>query len=235
MATLYVVATPIGNLEDISKRALEILQKVDLVLAEDTRVAGKLLSSYGIKTKLESYHQHSDDNKKFKILSMLMEGKDIALVSDAGTPGTSDPGNELVDFIYANSNVMPAPASPRGEQAGIQILPIPGPSAVSTALSVCGFNVSKYMFIGFWPKKKKSKIIKTLQNISVPFVYFDSPHRVIKNLEAILDELGGDKRVFVGRELTKMHETHYRGNISKVISKLKAEKHLKGEIVVVVE
>jgi 16S rRNA (cytidine1402-2'-O)-methyltransferase len=227
MGTLYIVGTPIGNLDDISKRALETLAKVDLVLAEDTRVTNKLLINFDIKKRIESYHQHSSDEKKLSILKMLMDGVDIALVSDAGTPGLSDPGNELIDFLYSHSG---------GSEATdrISIIPIPGPSAATTALSVCGFNVSNYLFLGFWPKKKQSKYINLIQKTSVPFVYFDSPHRVMKNLEKLLQEIG-DRRVFVGRELTKMHETHYRGSISEVLSALKAEKHLKGEIVIVVE
>jgi len=222
MGTLYVVATPIGNLDDMSKRALDTLQRVDLILAEDTRVALKLLSHFEIKTKLETYHQHSSEEKKLEILNMLLNGQDIALVTDAGTPGVSDPGNELVDFIVQNSE-------------DIKIVPIPGPSAVTTALSVCGFDVSEHLFLGFWPKKKVSKLLDIISDTKLPFAYFDSPHRVIKNLEKIALELGSEKRVFIGRELTKLHETHYRGTIEKVIDELKAEKFLKGEIVVVVE
>ena len=227
MGTLYVVATPIGNLDDISKRALETLSNVDLVLAEDTRVAGKLLAHLSLNKPVESYHQHSSLDTKYLILNTLLSGKNVALVSDAGTPGIADPGNELIDFIYQNSG-LPAP------QTSIQIIPIPGPSAVNAALSVCGFNVSKYLFLGFWPKKKHSKLIKTIQSVQMPFVFFESPHRIIKTLEKLTSELSG-RRVFIGRELTKMHETHYRGNLAKVIDELKAEKFLKGEIVVVVE
>lgn len=222
MGTLYIVATPIGNLEDISKRALDILSNVDLVLAEDTRVAQKLLKNFDISTHIESYHQHTGDDKKLYYLKMLMDGKNIALVSDAGTPGISDPGNELVSFLLnADSN--------------IKTIPIPGASAVSTALSVCGFDVSQHIFLGFWPKKKTKRLFDTLGSVNLPFVYFDSPHRVVKNLEKIKEELGSERNVFIGRELTKMHETHYRGNIGDVIAKLQEEKHLKGEIIVVVE
>lgn len=222
MGTLYVVATPIGNLEDISKRVLETLSKVDLVLSEDTRVTKKLLTHFGIEKDTMSYRQHSSLDTKYKILDTILSGKNIALVSDAGTPGISDPGNELIDFLSQNA-------------VRLQIVPIPGPSAVITALSVCGFNVNKYLFLGFWPKKKAKKIIDVIKNTKLPFVYFDSPFRVIKNLKVLSDYLGGDRRVFVGRELTKMHETHYRGTLTQVINELKSEKHLKGEIVVVVE
>lgn len=221
MSTLYIVATPIGNLDDISKRAIDTLKSVNMIVAEDTRVTSKLLMHFDIKAKVESYHQHSNDEKKLYILQELLNGKDIALVSDAGTPGISDPGNELVEFIVENSK-------------DIAIIPIPGSSAQSAALSVSGFRVSEHIFLGFWPKKKSKKIIDMLRNINMPFVFFDSSYRVVRNLEKIASELG-DRRVFVGRELTKMHETHYRGRISDVINELKEEKHLKGEIVVVVE
>lgn len=222
MGSLYVVATPIGNLDDISKRALDTLKSVNLVLAEDTRVALKLLNHFEIKTKLESYHQHSSTEKKLEILNMLLNGADVALVSDAGTPGISDPGNELVEFLLQNSK-------------DIKIIPIPGASAVSTALSICGFDVSEHLFFGFWPKKKAKKLLDIISSTKLSFVYFDSPHRVVKNLQKIGEELGSDRRVFIGRELTKIHETHYRGTIEEVLKELQAEKFLKGEIVVLVE
>lgn len=221
MSTMYIVATPIGNLDDISKRAIDTLQSVSMIIAEDTRVISKLLARFGIKTRAESYHQHSSDDKKLFILQELLNGKDIALVTDAGTPGIADPGNELIDFIMENSS-------------GISVVPIPGPSASAAALSVCGLKISEYVFLGFWPKKKVTKTIDKLRTINIPFVFFDSPHRVVRNLEKIALELG-DRRVFVGRELTKLHETHYRGRMSEVIGGLKKEEHLRGEIVVVVE
>lgn len=221
MGILYVVGTPIGNLEDISKRALNTLSSVDIVLAEDTRVVQKLLNNFDIKARVESYHQHTGEEKRLFILKELLEGKNVALVSDAGTPGISDPGNELVEFLVENAK-------------DIKIIPVPGPSAVSTALSVCGFDVAPHIFLGFWPKKKATKTLTMIKEAKVPFIYYDSPYRVIKNLLTIEKSLGSHKRVFVGRELTKMHETHYRGNIGQVISSLQAEKHLKGELVVVV-
>lgn len=233
---LYIVATPIGNLEDISKRAIETLSSVDLILAEDTRVAKKLLSRFGIEKPLESYHQHSGEAKLLQILNMLINGAKIALVSDAGTPGISDPGNELVDFIYENTVVhkhAAVPANPNDE-AGVQIISIPGPSSVATALSVCGFDVSQHIFLGFWPKKKKNEYLKLIAEIEMSVVFFESPHRILKTLQFLADEIG-QRRVFVGRELTKMHETHYRGSFSDVVEELELEKHLKGEIVVVVE
>jgi 16S rRNA (cytidine1402-2'-O)-methyltransferase len=245
MGILYIIATPIGNLEDISKRALEILSMVDLILAEDTREVIKILRYYDIKKNTLSYHQHSGEEKRLEILNLLLSGKDIALVSDAGTPGISDPGNELIDFIYLNSNVVPLQAGIHRNRSQIesgmtldsqiQIIPIPGPSAVSTALSVCGFNVSKYLFLGFWPKKKVKKLIELVKPTKLPIVFFESPHRIIKTLAMLAEVSGSDGRVFVGRELTKMHETHYRGTLDSVVEELKTEEHLKGEIVVVLE
>lgn len=227
MGNLYVVATPIGNLEDISQRALNTLKSVDLVLSEDTRVGRKILERYGINTPLQSYHQHSTEEKKLFILNLLMNGKNIALITDAGTPGISDPGNELVNYVLR--------ATEQPESSKVIIIPVPGPSAVTAALSVCGFNTNSYLFLGFWPKKKSKKILDLVGGIDMPAVYFDSPHRLIKNLEIIADRLGGERRIFVGRELTKAFETHYRGSIQSVLEQLKNEKNLKGEIVVVVE
>ena len=225
MSTLFIVATPIGNLGDISRRAIETLKEVDVILAEDTRVAGGLIEKLGIKKKrVISYHQHSSEAKKLEILRLIQEGKNMALITDAGTPGVSDPGNELIDFIYS----MGRP------DAGSGIRPVPGPSAVTAALSVCGFDVSRYIFLGFMPKRKVGKVIEVIKVIKLPFVYFDSPHRVIKNLEKLREPLG-ERRVLVAREMTKLHETHYRGSISEVIKMLSNESKLKGEITVVVE
>lgn len=244
---LYIIATPIGNLSDISERALGTLQSVDLILAEDTRVTQKLLSKYDIKTKALSYHHHSPESKKLEILNRLQMGESLALVTDAGTPGISDPGNELLDFLYSNSRVTtmspfagiladserPSKNSEKGDEEGTQIIAIPGPSSLSTALSICGFNTSKFIFAGFFPKKKANKWVNTYFTQSITTIYFDSPHRLIKNLEKLHTEIG-DKRVFVARELTKLHEETYRDHITKVIEKLKTS-NPKGEVVVVIE
>lgn len=214
--TLYVVATPIGNLDDLSRRARQTLEGVDLVLAEDTRVTKKLK----LKTKIISYHQHSNETKKLEILSYLLQGKNLALVTDAGTPGISDPGNELIDFL-------------RLQGPTLKFVPIPGPSAVTTALSVCGFNVSKYIFLGFWPKKKANKNIKLILETGLAVVFFESPHRITKTLERLREELG-ERQTFVAREMTKIHETFYRGSLSEVTQQLQGPT-LKGEITVVIE
>jgi len=221
--TLYVVGTPIGNLADITHRAMDVLRSVDIVIAEDTRQTKKLLDHINSDVETISYHHHSSDEKKFKILKMLMDGEDLALVTDAGTPGISDPGNELIDFILENSP----------EQ---KVVPIPGISAVSTAISICGFDTNHFTFLGFLPKKKLLKTLKEAKSSKVAIVYFDSPYRVLKNLEKFAEILDGENsRVMIARELTKIHETVYRGDILDVIKALENEKSIKGEVVVVVE
>lgn len=219
---LYIVATPIGNLGDISSRALDILHSVAKIYAEDTRVTNKLLKNFDIQTSTQSFHAHSSQLKFDLILKDLIDGKNIALVTDAGTPGVSDPGNELVDYLFSR-------------EPDLQIRSIPGPSAVTTALSMCGFNVNKFLFLGFLPKKKLNKSLEIIKNSEVAVIYFDSVHRALKNLEKLSGVLEGTRRVFVAREITKLHETHYRGSIAQVLAQLKEEKNLKGELVVVVE
>lgn len=218
---LYIVATPIGNLGDISDRSKEILTKVDKIYAEDTRVASKILDYLDINSNLESFHAHSSSNIFDKVLKDVVEG-DVALITDAGTPGISDPGNELIDYLLEKDD-------------SINIIPIPGPSAVTAALSVCGFDVKRFTFLGFLPKKKINKTLKHVSESEIAFIYFDSPHRVLKNLNKLSEMLDGTRRVFVARELTKLHETHYRGEIIDVLAQLKDETNLKGEFVVVVE
>lgn len=219
--TLYIVATPIGNLEDISLRALKILKKVDLILAEDTRVTKKLLTRYDIKTHTLSYHQHSSDEKKNRIISSLVKGQDIALVSDAGTPGLSDPGNELIDYLLER-------------EPKIEITPVPGATAMATALSVSGFNVSKFVFLGFLPKKKRTKLFEWLKKGKIAFAFYESPQRILKTLGVLSEHFSPGRRVFIARELTKIHESLYRGTIESVTNELQ-QGPIKGEIVVVVE
>ncbi|OGM30477.1 16S rRNA (cytidine(1402)-2'-O)-methyltransferase [Candidatus Woesebacteria bacterium RIFCSPHIGHO2_01_FULL_44_10] len=204
-------------MEDLSARAIRTLNEADLVLAEDTRVTKKL----GIKTKVIAYHQHSSEAKKLEILNYLLQGKNLALVTDAGTPGVSDPGNELIDFLFLRGPTL-------------KVVPIPGPSAVTAALSVCGFNVSKYIFLGFWPKKKVTKLIELIKLTKLPIVFFESPHRIIKTLNLLIENFGGTRRAFVAREMTKMYETYYRGSLLEVSQQLQGLS-LKGELTVVIE
>lgn len=218
--TLYIVATPIGNLEDITSRAIKTLKEVDVILCEDTRVTKKLLMHYEIDNHILSYHHHSSESKKEEILNLLLTGKDMALVTDAGTPGISDPGNELIDFLLNKTD--------------IKIIPIPGASALTSALSVSGFKTNNFVFLGFMPKKGKTKLFNWLKEGKINFIYYESPYRVLKTLNEIRDHFGSEVRVVVAREMTKMFEEIVRGNISKVIEKLQ-NSLVKGEIVVVVE
>lgn len=226
VGTLYIAATPIGNLEDITLRTTRILSEVDLIIAEDTRVTNKLLShlsdnNFHPTKNLNSYHQHSSESKKLEILQYLVEEKDIALVTDAGTPGISDPGNELINFLLE-------------KEPNIKIVPIPGASAVTTALSVSGFNVNKFVFLGFLPKKKRKKLFEWIRGGKISFAFYESPKRILKTLTVLEEEFGVERRILIAREMTKLHETLYRGKIEEVIKMLDG-KAVKGEIVVVVE
>jgi len=228
MPELFVVATPIGNLKDITLRALEILKGVDFILAEDTRVTRKLLIYYKIDKPLISYHQHSRLNKIEKILDILREGKNIALVSDAGTPGISDPGNKLIEEILQN-------------KMNVKITPIPGPSAVLAIASVAGIFMDNFKFAGFPPQKKgRNKYFKKILESDVPVIFFESPHRIIKTLQQIkflITDYGlliTDYGLVVGRELTKKFETIYRGNVEEVLNDILNNK-IKGEFVIIVQ
>ncbi|MCS7092149.1 MAG: 16S rRNA (cytidine(1402)-2'-O)-methyltransferase [Patescibacteria group bacterium] len=220
LGSIYVVATPIGNLEDITLRALKIIKEVDFLYAEDTRKTNILLSHYGIKRQILSYHAHSFDAKKEEILKHILEGKSVALVTDAGTPGISDPGNELVDYIL-------------NKDPEIKIIPVPGASSITALISVAGWNLSKFLFIGFFPKKKKTRFLELAKNFQIPIVFYESPFRIVKTLEFIRSQFGVDIQVIVGRELTKKFEEIIRGNINYVLAKLRLEKKIKGEITVI--
>jgi 16S rRNA (cytidine1402-2'-O)-methyltransferase len=224
MSTLYIVATPIGNLHDISLRALETLKGVDLILCEDTRVTKKLLDHFQIKTPLLSYHQHSKFKKVDFILNLLKEGKNLALVSDAGTPGISDPGNKLV-------------SSAIGQVNDLKIIPIPGPSAVTAAASISGFPMDKFLFLGFPPnKKKRKKFFGEVIGSKHPVILYESPYRITKTFNELKIEAEScnlEPEVVVCRELTKKFETIYRGTLTEVIENMKKDK-LKGEFVVIV-
>jgi 16S rRNA (cytidine1402-2'-O)-methyltransferase len=201
MPTLYIVATPIGNLEDISFRALRILSDVALIAAEDTRRTRRLLSAYGIKTSLTSYHEHNKKAKLPYILSRL-ESEDVALVSEAGMPGISDPGYELV-----------------ASERGIPIVPIPGPSVLVTALAVSGLPANEFIYLGFLPRRRgeRRRFFERVADEGRTIVAFEAPHRLVATLEDILDVLG-DRRIAVCRELTKIHEEVFRGAVSTAIA-----------------
>ena len=222
MPMLYIVATPIGNLADITLRAIETLKEVDFILAEDTRVTVKLLNRYEIKKPLISYFQHSKLSRVEYILDLLEQGKDLALVSDAGTPGVNDPGGKLIEEV----------AKKFGDR--IQIIPIPGPNAVIAALSISGFNTDRFLFLGYPPHKKgRQKFFKEITESKYPIVFYESVHRILKTLNELnqLEKLK-DRQVIVARELTKKFETIYRGKIEEIIPQI--EKQKLGEFVIVI-
>lgn len=220
---LSVVATPIGNLEDISARALRALREADMVLCEDTRVTKKLLAHYGIGTPTLSFHAHSGGAKYAKILGLLEEGKHLALVTDAGTPGVSDPGASLVQAVRA--------ALPK-----VRIEAIPGPSALTAAFSIAGIPDTEFTFYGFLPHKKgRETLLREIANAGRLSVFFESPHRIAKALES-LAVLAPTKRVTVVREISKIFEEVLTGTASEVLAMLYGNpKRTKGEFVVFVE
>ena len=217
---LYVVATPIGNLQDITLRAIETLKNVDYVACEDTRVTQKLLNHYNIKKTLISYHQHSELKKIDLIINKLKEGKSIALVTDAGTPGISDPGNILVSEAIKNE---------------IEICPIPGSAALTALISVAGVDLQKFLFLGFPPHKKgRETFFKEAIISKYPVIYYDSPHRFIKNLE-LLKLLGLEDSIIIGREITKIFEEFVRGSIDEILTYFNENpSKVKGEFAVII-
>ncbi|MEK9157596.1 MAG: 16S rRNA (cytidine(1402)-2'-O)-methyltransferase [Patescibacteria group bacterium] len=218
MTTLFIVATPIGNLADISTRAVTILSNVDLILAEDTRVTRTLLEHYNIKKELLSYHQHSNRGVIDKVIRLLQNQRDVALVSDAGTPGINDPGNFLIQEILK-------------EIPELKISPIPGPNAGVAGLSISGFPTDKFTFLGFPPHKKgRQTFFKNIESLDHTVVMYESKHRITKAIEQ-LKALG--RPLVVCRELTKQFETIYRGTAEEILMKL-TDKNLLGEFVVVV-
>lgn len=220
MSCLYVVSTPIGNLEDITLRALRILKEVDFMLCEDTRVTKKLLQHYNINTPTISYHEHSELSKINYILELLKEGKNLALVSDAGTPGISDPGANLIRLAIQQCN-------------NVTITAVPGPSAAIAAASISGFPMEKFVFMGFPPHKtKRRKFFEEVSKSKYPVILYESRYRIIKSLRE-LQEKNLDLEVVVCRELTKKFETVYRGNIEEVAKKIE-DGNIKGEFVVIV-
>jgi len=219
MGKLYVVATPIGNLEDITLRALRVLREVPLIAAEDTRKTGKLLAHHDIDTPMISCFEHNEVARVDHLLSCLAQG-DVALVSDAGTPGISDPGYRLITAAI---------------EAGFEIVPVPGPSAVITALSISGLPTDKALFIGFLPRKttQRRETLTALAKESHTLVAFESPHRLLRSLADIHAVLG-DRRIVVGRELTKLYEETVRGRVSEMIARF-SDSAPRGEFTLVIE
>jgi len=218
--TLYIVPTPIGNLDDITLRALRVLKEVELIAAEDTRHTQHLLSHFGIKTALTSYHEHNERDKARMLVERLKSGASIALVSDAGTPAVSDPGYRIVVEAI---------------RAGIKVLPLPGAAALTTALCASGLPTDRFLFEGFLPAKSRERKgkLQSLRAETATLVFYEAPHRLLDTLGDLLKILG-DREIAVARELTKVHEEFVRGNLSEVISAL-ADRDIKGEIVLIVQ
>ncbi|MBU1032609.1 MAG: 16S rRNA (cytidine(1402)-2'-O)-methyltransferase [Patescibacteria group bacterium] len=216
---LFIVATPIGNLKDITERAIETLRAVDSIVCENNRVSSKLLTAYNIKKPLLGLHEHSSDKRMAGLIDQLKSGKKMAYISDAGTPGISDPGGKLVASAF---------------EQGIDVVPIPGASALITAVSACGFPMDHFEFLGFAPTKKgRETFFREIGEREHPSIFYESKHRIEKTLSALASELTPNRAVFVARELTKMHESLYRGTIDQVMEMMK-NSSLKGEFVVIV-
>ena len=222
MGTLSIVATPIGNMEDITLRAIRTLKEADYILCEDTRVTGKLLKRHEISTPLKRYDAHASERTHEQILADLAEGKHVALVSDAGTPGVSDPGVLLVGRVL-------------NLRSGIRIEAIPGPSAVTAAFSIAGLSGNQFTFLGFVPQKKgRETFFRNLTQYEHPVIFFESTHRIMKTLES-LQNLPDSHKISIARELTKMHEELVRGSAAEILEYFTDHKdHQKGEFVIIV-
>jgi len=219
--TLYVVATPIGNLGDITYRAVQILNQVKLIACEDTRHTHKLLQHYGINTKTISYHEHNEHQRTHELLELIKNGDDIAVVSDAGTPTISDPGFRIVQAAALS---------------GVTVPPIPGPSAVITALTVAGLPTDEFLFVGFLPSKATARRnkLKQLVSIEATLIFYEAPHRLAATLKDAASILG-DRLAVVARELTKLHEQLRRGQLSELAQHYESQETPRGEIVLLVD
>ena len=219
--TLFVVATPIGNLGDITYRAVQILNQVNLIACEDTRHTHKLLQHYGINTKTISYHEHNEQQRTHELLERILNGADVALVSDAGTPTISDPGFRIVQAAALS---------------GVTVIPIPGPSAVITALTVAGLPTDEFLFVGFLPSKATARRnkLKQLVSIEATLIFYEAPHRLAATLKDAASILG-DRLAVVARELTKLHEQLRRGQLSELAQHYESEETPRGEIVLLVD
>ncbi|MBR5240208.1 MAG: 16S rRNA (cytidine(1402)-2'-O)-methyltransferase [Clostridia bacterium] len=221
MGTLYLVATPIGNMGDLSPRAKEILESADLIAAEDTRVTGALLKKLGIEKKLVSYYEHNAAMRSSLLIRHLEDGETIALVSDAGTPAISDPGEDIVEECI---------------RRGIEVIPVPGPCAFVCALTVSGFSTKRFSFIGFLPAKQneRKKELESIKHREETLIFYEAPHRLLKTLSDMCEVFGEERKVSVSREITKKFEEHIRGSLSQVLTHFETNP-VKGEFVIVAE
>ena len=218
IGTLYIVATPIGNLEDITLRAIRILKEVDLIAAEDTRHTLKLLNHLEISKPLISYHRHNEEERKENLIDKLKEGKNIAIVSDAGTPGICDPGEVIIKECI---------------EEGTNIVPIPGACAMINALIASGISTKEFTFIGFLPlnKKTRKQKLEEIKNSDKTIILYEAPHKLNTTLKELSSILTNDRQVVLAREITKIHEEYIRGNIEEILNK----DNLKGEMVLIIE
>lgn len=219
--TVYLVSTPIGNLEDITQRALRVLAEVELIACEDTRHTQKLLNHYGIKTKTISYHEHNERERAAELLERLRTGASVAVVSDAGTPGINDPGFRLVQL--ANENAM-------------RVVPIPGPSALIAALVASGLPTDEFLFAGFLPPRSNARRVRLeeLRSLPATLVFYEAPHRIAATLKDALEILG-ERQAVVARELTKLHEEFARGRLSELAERFSAAEAARGEMVLLID
>ena len=219
--SLYLVATPIGNLEDITLRALRVLKEVDLIACEDTRQTLKLLSHYGIQTRLVSYHEHNEMTKAAELVVDLEGGAKIALVTDAGMPGISDPGFRLIALAIRHH---------------VPVVPIPGASAFLAALVASGLPTDSFRFSGFLPSKsgQRRKLLESVKDSPRTQVFYEAPHRLLETLAEVVEVLGIDRYVVVAREVTKLHEEFLRGRVSAILEQLKSRGDVKGEITLLI-
>ena len=221
LGKLYLVATPIGNLEDITFRAINVLKEVDLIAAEDTRHTLKLLNHYEISKPLISYHRHNEDVKSDVLISKLLDGQNVAIVTDAGTPGISDPGEEIVKEAIENN---------------IEVVPIPGACPLINALIASGLNTKEFAFYGFLPlnKKNRNSVFDRIKKEDKTVILYEAPHKLIKTLEDIL-EIVGDVSCVLAKELTKIHQEFIRNNISDIIKNLNGKDSIKGEYIILLD
>ena len=221
LGKLYLVATPIGNLEDITFRAIKVLKEVDLIAAEDTRHTLKLLNYYEISKPLISYHRHNEEVKSDILIQKLLEGQNIAIVTDAGTPGISDPGEEIVKEAINKE---------------IEIIPVPGACAFVNALIASGLNTKEFAFYGFLPlnKKNRNHVLERIRKEDKTIILYEAPHKLLKTLEDVLEKVG-DVSCVLAKELTKIHEEFIREKVSNVLNDLKAKETIKGEYILLLD
>lgn len=219
---LYLVPTPIGNLEDMTQRAIRILQQADIIACEDTRRTGQLLKQFGIqKKKLSSYHEHNEKEKAKQLANELLAGKTVALVSDAGTPAISDPGYRIIKTAIEND---------------IKIISLPGATAFAPALAASGIPINNFLFLGFPPQKKGRKsFLKKISNLEWTIVLYESPYRILKLIDELIEYCGGERQICIAREISKIYEEFIRGTLLECREALLKKPSIKGEFVVVIE